>query len=324
MSKNLPIIYHIHTSPVDKIQNKKPKNSLTCIADNGILTLKVSLFIMKVTTMVKDYKKGIGRVSTPLLAQLSQAGKRIFTIKEAAQILGRKTSNLHKLLHDLVERRWLTRLEKGKYMILPLEAGLEAVYTEHEFIVASSLIQPYYIGFWSALNYYGLTEQVPRIIYVASIKQKQTLTLQGVTYHFIRLLKKKFFGFRGEWIDNKKIEISDREKTILDCLDHPEYCGGITEVAKGLWNGRNELDFEKIIKYGLRMKNGAIFKRLGYILEVYQIGDRATKRIQNHISSGYSILDPTLPKEGRYIKRWNLLINILSEDLKASGQEISD
>lgn len=266
--------------------------------------------------MVEDYKKGIGRVSTPLLAQLSQAGKRIFTIKEAAQVLGGKPSNLHKLLHDLVKRKWLSRLEKGKYMILPLEAGLEAVYTEHEFIIASSLIQPYYIGFWSALNFYGLTEQVPMIIYVASLKQRQSLTFQGVTYQFIKLLKEKFFGLRGEWIDNKRIEISDREKTILDCLDHPEYSGGIAEVAKGLWNARDELDLEKIIKYGLRMKNGAIFKRLGYILEAYQIGDRIIEKIQSHISGGYSPLDPTLPREGRYIKRWNLLINIPSEDLK--------
>lgn len=266
--------------------------------------------------MVKDYKKGIGRVSTPLLAQLSQAGKQIFTIKEAAQILGRKTSEVHKLLHDLVERKWLSRLEKGKYMILPLDAGLEAVYTEHEFIIASSLIQPYYIGFWSALNFYGLTEQVSRIIYVASIKQKHALTLQGVTFQFIKLLKKKFFGFRREWIDNKRVEISDREKTILDCLDHPEYCGGITEVAKGLWNGRNELDFGKMISYGLKMKNKAIFKRLGYILETYQIGDRVIEKIQRRISGGYSLLDPTLPGEGRYTKRWNLLINTPSEDLK--------
>lgn len=266
--------------------------------------------------MDRGYKRGIGRVSTPLLAQLSQAGKRIFTVKEAARILGRKTPEIHKLLHDLVQRKWLSRLEKGKYMLLPLEAGLEAVYTEHEFIIASALIQPYYIGFWSALNFYGFTEQVPKIIYVASIKQKHPLTLQGVTYQFIKLLKEKFFGFREEWIDNRKVKISDREKTIIDCLDHPEYCGGLIELAKGLWNGRDELDFEKIIGYGLRMKNKAIFKRLGYILEVYQIGAGVIKKIQNYISGGYSLLDPTLPREGRYIKEWNLLVNIPLEDIK--------
>jgi predicted transcriptional regulator of viral defense system len=28
--------------------------------------------------------------------------------------------------------------------------------------------------------------------------------------------------------------ISEKEKTITDCLDHPEYCGDITKVVKAL------------------------------------------------------------------------------------------
>jgi predicted transcriptional regulator of viral defense system len=38
------------------------------------------------------------------------------------------------------------------------------------------------------------------------------------------------------WVTKQEsIETSDLERTILDGLRHPEYCGGITDVAKGLW-----------------------------------------------------------------------------------------
>lgn len=52
-------------------------------------------------------------------------------------------------------------------------------------------------------------------------------------------------------IVRQKIVIPEKEKTIVDALDHPEYCGGIEEVAKCLWNAKDDADisFEKILKY---------------------------------------------------------------------------
>ncbi len=61
--------------------------------------------------------------------------------------------------------------------------------------------------------------------------------------------------------------MADREKTIVDGLDHPEHAGSIIEVRKALWRGRAELDFERLVDYSLRMKNRAIIKRLGFLLE---------------------------------------------------------
>jgi hypothetical protein len=42
-----------------------------------------------------------------------------------------------------------------------------------------------------------------------------------------------FFGSANHWVTKQEaIEISDLERTVLDGLRHPEYCGGITDVAK--------------------------------------------------------------------------------------------
>lgn len=194
-------------------------------------------------------KVGLGEVGTNLLKTLSIENKNIFTVEDAANILNKNKHYVRNLLYELTKKKWIFRMKRGKYLVLPLESGLEGEFTEHEFVIASHLINPYYIGYWSALNYHSYTEQVSKTIFVATIKRMRNLEIKGLRYYFVTLSKKKFFGYEKSWVENKPILLSDKEKTIVDCLDHPEYCGGITEVSKGLFYGRDDLNFEKIVEY---------------------------------------------------------------------------
>ena len=45
-------------------------------------------------------------------------------------------------------------------MIIPLGAE-KGKYTLNEFIIGSLLVTPYSVAYWSALNFYGMTEQIP-------------------------------------------------------------------------------------------------------------------------------------------------------------------
>ena len=145
----------------------------------------------------------LGELGSNLLTEMSRQEKRIFTFEDAAKFYGSRSSALRELLSTLVERRWLQRVEKGKYLILPFEAGREGEWTEHEFIIASYLIEPYYIGFRSALNYYGYTEQVSRTVFIGSTRRKlkSTLEISGVTYRFVYMSECKFFGATAVALD---------------------------------------------------------------------------------------------------------------------------
>ena len=66
---------------------------------------------------------------------------------------------------------------------------------------------------------------------------------------------------------NRTAVISNINKTIADCLDHPEHSGGIEEVAGAIYFNYKELNFKEIKDYALQMRNMTILKRLGYILE---------------------------------------------------------
>ncbi len=268
---------------------------------------------------IKKYKnlyKILGPVSSRLISELSQGRKSVFSLADAAQILKTDNKQIKGLLHDLVVKGWLKRIEKGKYFLIPLNVDATKPYTENQLLIASQLIHPYYIGFWNMLQYYGYTEQFVNTIFVVSPKKKKVFSLYGVNYKFVKTSEKKMFGLIKIEINGMAVQVSDKEKTLIDCLDHPEYCGGITEVVKGIWNAREELDFGKMLDYAKKICNSAAVKRLGYLLGILEIDKRISiNNLRTMIKKGFSSLDPLLPKKGEYNSQWNLLLNVSQEEL---------
>ncbi|MFZ3077456.1 MAG: type IV toxin-antitoxin system AbiEi family antitoxin [Candidatus Aenigmatarchaeota archaeon] len=258
----------------------------------------------------EDERKSLSRAESYLLSRLSEERREIFTSRDVIRVLGKSYAESRKIISNLKAKRWIERLEAGKYLIIPLSAGVKPKYTEHEFIIGSKLAEPYYIGYWNALNYYHLTEQIPFSVFIAITKRKSNRKILDVNYVFVTLTRKKFFGYTAVNIAGKNINISDKEKTIADCMDYPEYCGDITEVAKALKS--EDISFRKIVDYAIKMGNATIIKRLGYLSETLNIGldEKLKKKMLENISKGYSVLDTSIKsRKGKYNERWKLLIN---------------
>ena len=258
------------------------------------------------------FRKGLGSLGSKLLSILGAENKEVFTVKDAETALNRKGNNLVKLLHDLNVNKWILRLERGKYIVLPLEAGPYSEYMTHPFVIARSLVSPYYISFLSALNYYGITEQPSHKVFIATTKIKKHFVFQSQEYTFVRLAKKRFFGFNEEWINNSKFYISDKEKTVIDCLFIPKYCSGLTEVVKAF---KEKLDYEKLYNYAIKMEDIATLKRLGYILTILKIKTPVIEKLLKMVSGGYSLLDTGGPRTGVRNNKWKIIENIQKEEL---------
>lgn len=268
--------------------------------------------------MIKQNKMtGLGSKEADLIATIGKSGRRVFSISEASELMGITNINVSKLVHRLVQKKKLQRIEKAKYLLIPPEAWKEGEYTEEGIIVASQLVSPYYLSYWTALSFYGWTEQPSRTIFVATTKIKKAVELQGMIIRFVKLNPNRFFGFEEHWVGNQKVVVADKEKTIIDCLDQPRYCGEIVEVAKGLWNGRKELDYTKLLEYALRMKNGAVVKRLGYLLDVLDISKpKIRKELLKHKTPNLAVLDPGHNEStGEKNKDWSLTVNINPNNL---------
>lgn len=258
----------------------------------------------------ESIRKGLGASEAKIVSDMVAEGKRVFSIGELAQKAGSR-EKARRIASRLVRKKWLERLGKGVYLVLELAAGSKPEWTEDSYYIASKLISPYYIGYYNMLGEYGWTEQIPSLVNVVTTKKLRSRVIHGVRYNFITLSRKKFFGMARKSVRGREIMVSDPEKTLVDALDHPEYCGGIGEVAKALYNAK-QVDWHKLIAYGERMRNGAIFKRLGYLLELMEIplAEELKEKIRARITKGYAPLSPETPAEGRHDSRWNVLINV--------------
>jgi predicted transcriptional regulator of viral defense system len=76
------------------------------------------------------------------------------------------------------------------------------------------------------------------------------------------------------------------------------------------------LDADRLIEYAIKMDIGAVIRRLGYILELYEIGSPEKRgNLRDHLTDTYVKLDPLLPPEGKFIRKWRLHLNVTPDEL---------
>lgn len=265
---------------------------------------------------MKNIELSLGPRETKLLFTLEEEGLDVFGLSDARRILGSSDDSVKAVLGRLKKKGRVRELEKGKYLLVPARAGLQGSWSEVPFLLVPRLLDDYYVGFWSALNHWGLTEQSPRTVFVATTMRKKTLRFGPTTFEFIPLSEKKFFGWVEEEMAGGSFRISDREKTIVDCLDFPKYSGGLDEVVKALWEARNQLDFNKILRYAKRQDVGVLLRRLAYFLEVLGLAKEVRSRIGAMKFRGFMWLDPSGPKKRLgYSKDYGLILNRTKEEI---------
>jgi predicted transcriptional regulator of viral defense system len=264
-------------------------------------------------------KRPLSSQASALLTTLAGQDKSIFTISDATRILNLGSGAAMTLLSRLEDKKWVMRIKPGTYLIVPLSAGEQAEFTENWYVVAKHLIEPnsYYLSHYSALDVHEMTTQPLMMIYITTPKRRNKKKVLGATFRFIYTDKSKLWGVEEVWVKpTEKVKVSGLERTIVDCLDNPKLCGGVSELAKGLWKKRKEIDFNRLVKYVDRLGSKAVAKRLGFLLELYEIGDNAKGRLRKFVTSTFVLLDPSLPAKGKRQSLWRIRINIDPEELK--------
>lgn len=267
---------------------------------------------------------GLSAEESFFLMTLAAEGRTLFTVEDARAHWGDE-SRARAHLHDLAAKGWIERLERGKYIIIPLEAGPEREWSENPFIIASQLVQPATVAYWTALHHWQFTEQVPRITYVQTTARKlpSRKTVLGTAFQFVTVTERKYFGHKREFIGHQKYQIADPEKTLLDCLDGPDLAGGIPEVVKAL-RQTDRIRWEVLDDYLIRLGSGAVVKRLGFLVERSDlpVPDREAHltRWREQLTSGLAKLEPSSAKHPHRIDtRWRVRVN-LDQDLLNGGE----
>jgi len=221
----------------------------------------------------------------------------------------------------MVDRGVVARLKPGLFILVPYELGHERDYLGSPYVVARELVgtPDYYLSHASAMDLHQMLTQPQLVVYTTTTKAIRPRDVLGTEFRFVRCKPAHLFGISEHWVTKtEKVRVSDRERTIIDGLKQPEYCGGITEVAKGFWMRRDDIDITNLVDYALRIDVGAVIRRLGFLLETFDVdAPRALERLRRALTPTYAILDPLLPDEGKFLARWRLRLNVSSDELAA-------
>ena len=255
---------------------------------------------------------GIETKTRELLARIVRQSKSTVTVEEAATVLKLPRLQVAKLMARWAEQGWLFRIRRGLYAPVPLQAKTTSTAAEDPWIIANSIFRPCYIGGWSAVEHWGLTEQIFKTIIVLTTRSigQRKIKLQANEFWIKKIAPSRFFGMKVVWRDRVQIQISDPTKTIVDLLDDPVVGGGarmVSEIFNNYLLSTNK-NLEQLLDYADRMKNGAIYKRLGFFLERGQkIGDPVLSKLQKRLTAGNAKLDPSM-QCNRLVSRWRLWV----------------
>jgi predicted transcriptional regulator of viral defense system len=100
---------------------------------------------------------------------------------------------------------------------------------------------------------------------------------------------------------------------VVDLLAAPTWGGGIRTVADIVteYFESSLRDDVVLVDYGDQLGVGAVFKRLGFLIEELEIdAPDLVERCLERKTAGINDLDPSVAAEGRTVSRWGIRVNV--------------
>jgi len=247
-----------------------------------------------------------------LVSKLYQAflNDRFFTTREASTLLP-NISTRKNTLRQLLDSNQIVKVRQGIYEIVPLEQIGQQKPVADKFLLGRKLTSPHCFSHHSALEIHGFANTVIyNTVYMASPREFRSFTYEGVRYRWIS--RANMAGVEKTIWSSVEIVVTDREMTIVDCIDRINLGGGFEEVFKSLSSMRN-VNFERLYSYAKARGKIILFHKLGFFMSQKAIGEswgidrNKLSRIRANLSSKVYYLQSPKSK-GKLVREWNLMV----------------
>ncbi len=228
-----------------------------------------------------------------------------------------------KVAVDLTRKGWLRRVGRGRYVLSPGRHGPEAVPDTDPFPVGSRLVAPYYFGFATAAELWGFLPQASRVYYVVTPRPGRPRWPFAPAFRRVAVAPRRFFGRQRLTRRNESIVVSDPERTVIDCLDRPEYSGGLAGVVQVLESAGRRLDWSRLTRHVERLGQRSLALRLGFLLDSLGASVRPPRgwldEVRPRAEDPYVPLGPAheFGRRGVHDRRWHVIRNVPETLLRA-------
>jgi predicted transcriptional regulator of viral defense system len=271
--------------------------------------------------MIQSNLRTLGPLEAKVVLSLRERGREAVDVSDIRTLAGPGTATRN-VVQQLIRKGWLSRVRRGRYVLLPPEHGPDNLGENNVLALATAAVTPSYVGWWSAASFHGFTTQVPLTAFIAVTGKMPERELEGSTVRFVQLSKPKFFGSQLYPLYGRQVPISSPAKTLIDCLDRPALAGGVTEVVRIADRALAKISGDEAVETAIRLGSKSLMQRLGAISDLVDrpLPDSARQRLRAAIpKSARSRFGRGHPLKGDigYVAAWGLFIDTRRDELLA-------
>ncbi len=259
-----------------------------------------------------------------VVLSMTEDGSREIDRREIIDMLGVSPQAADHVIRSLRRKGWLERASWGRYLLVPPDMGPDAFGESNVLALASRIAEPYYFGYTTAATYYGFTTQHRQVIRLVTPVRTRHRRVHDTEVRIVNPVPRKFFGFGPIDVLGHTVMMSDREKTVIDCIDRSDLAGGEGEAATVLATACRRIDWHKAASYLERMSSKTLTRRFGWLAE--RAGATIPGDVRTHLQElaqgpGKAFFGPRTPRPGAigYQDSWQLTVNIANQDLSDSA-----
>lgn len=270
--------------------------------------------------------RSLSKTQARVILALEAEGRDLITLAGIQERAGISPGFARKLAHELVRRGWLQRVRAGAYLLNPSRHGPDALPDTDPFRVGSRLLEPYYFGYATAAELHGFFPQASRTYYIVTTERPPVATRLYDQFRVVRVLPRRFFGTVSLTRRGEPLVLSDPERTVLDCLNRPEFSGGPAGVAQIFGLVKPRLNWQRLGSYLDRFGSRALELRAGFLAERVRPSVKPPPSwIRSRVARPEEPFVPLAPpssygRVGRRDRRWHVVQNVPDSLLFAEGE----
>ncbi len=206
------------------------------------------------------------------------------------------------LITKLVKNGWLIRIKRSLYAISDLSTRGSLSLTPST--VANLLVSESYVSFESALQQYGMFDQLTDKTVSVSLKKYKSVVLHSVEYSFIKTKADYYFGWKEISIDGHLTRIATPEKALIDIVNFHKSQYSIDLVIEKLLEHKKDLNIDLLNEYIARFSLTTI-KIFGLLFDLIGFDSKTLYETVKSKSGTHWMI----PGDTKFNAKWRLYYN---------------